>query len=544
MDAMNPQTAELREVLNHFSLPRDVFRYAASKFPERIALITPEGSLTYQELGERTYKLGERLKATGIGAGDCIFTWLADGREQVEIRLAAYELGAALVSFHKSHPVEMVIGASQLIFPNAFLYDPRLGRTAGEFFTSHLPFGRVLRTGKDDTYERMINQGKAELNEHFFDRAMPAGFGFTSGTTGIPKVIFHDHHTILNSLRLVMENVKLSAGNEPPRLVLGIPLIGAGSGVVLPTLLSGGTLIIPRGYSIAEILPLISRYRANSMFITPSLLIDLLDFPQRDRYDLTSMQNIIYGTELTPAAKLEEAIRRFGPIFQHGYGMAEVLPPVSILRPEDHVSDGKPASREVLHSVGKPVPQAEVKIVDTNDNPVAANVVGEVAIKSPTVFSGYWQQPELTTRVLRHGWYHTGDLGYLDTNGYLHILNRLADVIDRDERVIYPRKIEEVIHEHPTVKEACLVAVGEPGELVLCLSLRHRYRETTSWENLQVALRRYLSDRLPYWELPDRFVLFEELPRSFLGKLLRREVREFLTPPEMAEEKMKMVASQ
>lgn len=543
MDAMSQQTAELRDVLNQFSLPRDVFRHAVSKFPERIALITPEGSLTYQELGERTYKLAERLKATGIGAGDCIFTWLEDGWEQVEVRLAAYELGAALVSFHKSHPVEMILGASQLISPNAFIYDPMLGETAGEFFASHLPFGRVLRTGKDDTYERMIKQGRAELNEHFFDRAMPAGFGFTSGTTGIPKVIFHDHNTILNSLRLVMENVLVSAGDEPLRMVLGIPLIGAGSGVVFPTLLSGGTLIIPRGYSIAEMLPLISRYQANSMFITPSLLIDLLDFPQPERYDLSSMRNIIYGTELTPAAKLEEAIRRFGPIFQHGYGMAEVLPPVSILHPDDHVSDGKPASREVLHSVGKPVPQAEVKVVDNKDIPVAANVVGEVVIKSPTVFSGYWQQPELTEKVLKDGWYHTGDLGYLDNNGYLHILNRRADVIERDERVVYPRKIEEVIHEHPTVKEACLIAVGDPGELVLCLSLRHRYRDTTSWENLQVALRRYLSDRLPYWELPDRFVLFEELPRSFLGKLLRREVREFLSRQETVEGKMKMIAS-
>jgi fatty-acyl-CoA synthase len=239
-----------------------------------------------------------------------------------------------------------------------------------------------------------------------------------------------------------------------------------------------------------------------------------------------------------PTPKLIEALRRFGPILQQGYGSAEVLPPVTMLQPRQHMHGGEPAPRETLLSCGQVVPQVQIRVVDEDGRDVPAGEPGELLVKSPTVFGGYWKRPDLSAQSLVDGWLRIGDVGTLSSDGWLTVLGRKPDLLQRNGRVIYPRLVEEAVHEHPAVKEATYVQ--RPNGTVMAFSLRQEHRGRHPQRYWASELARQLQDRVPDWQKPDSYALFDELPRSRLGKVLRREVRGILasapTPAQRAVE--------
>jgi acyl-CoA synthetase (AMP-forming)/AMP-acid ligase II len=182
----------------------------------------------------------------------------------------------------------------------------------------------------------------------------------------------------------------------------------------------------------------------------------------------------------------------------------------------------------MLFSCGQVVPQVQIRVVDAAGNDVPAGEPGELLIKSPTVFGGYWKRPDLSAKSLEGGWLRIGDVGTLSSDGWLTVLGRKPDLLQRNGRVIYPRRVEEAVHEHPAVKEATYVQ--RPNGNVMAFSLRHAYRRQHSQEYWASELARHLRERVPDWQLPDSYALFDELPRSRLGKVLRREVRDILAP--------------
>ena len=177
-------------------------------------------------------------------------------------------------------------------------------------------------------------------------------------------------------------------------------------------------------------------------------------------------------------------------------------------------------------SCGRVVPGVHVRIVDEADRDVPAGEPGQVLIKSPLVFGGYWRRPDLSAQALSAGYLRIGDIGRLGAEGHLTVLGRKADLVQRAGRTIYPRLVEEAVHDHPAVKEATLVQ--GPQGAVLVFSLRRALRARQPLAHWRAALAGHLADRVPAWQWPDDYVLLDELPRSPLGKVLRREVRELL----------------
>ncbi len=522
--------AHFKITLRRFQVPRDAVRWAFDRYADRTALITPTSAFTYGALASRVFSLANGWSALGVRKGDHVFTHLHDDHEQIEVRLAAYELGVILTSFNEAHALELITRAVRMAPPTMFIIGPRTDDGVRAMLVRECPSMPILRAGTGDTYERVISQHHARQATSKIAPTDPAALGFTSGTTGVPKALYVDQQVALTSLRLTLANVRIVPTIERQVTLVCIPLIGAGSGLVLPSIIAGGAMVIPPSYDLEHALPLVEEHNVTRIFMTPSQLIDVLDWPVEQLPDMSTVTNVIYGTAPTPAAKIEEALRRFGPIFQQGYGMAEVLPPVSLLQMEDHLRDGIPAPLNVLSSVGRVVPQVQVIIANEKDAPLPTGEIGQVLIKSPTVFSGYWRQPELTARTLAGGWMHTGDFGFFDREGFLHVLDRRPDLLRRGDKLIYPRTIEEVAHEHPSVKEACLVSHGP--ELVMCVSLRRAARgeqgDPIAEESAGAELMSFLSERLEPWQLPDRVRVLEELPRSYLRKVLRREIREML----------------
>ncbi len=514
-----------------FKSLRDVGRWAFRRYADDTALITQDGSLTFAQLGARVFKLARALNALGVKKGDSLFVLLTDGQIQYEARLAAHEAGAVLTFLSLEAAPASVLAAAQRIKPKLVIYDPLRAAQTAAALRNALPGLSLLASGED--YEKQLAAQVPKKNAADIGPTDLGAMGFTSGTTGQPKLLTATHGTYLTSLKLTLQNIDVDAKRTARNVFLiGIPLTGAGSGIVIPALFGGATFLIPAKYEAGEFLSLMARHRVTLLFTTPSLLIDMLDHAQLDQYDLSSLHTLIYGTELMPAAKLEEALRRFGPILQQGYGSAEVLPPVSMLQKSAHWLAGAPASREALSSVGTVVKGVTVIIADAADQALPVQTIGQVLIKSPTVFQGYWGQPELNEEILRGGYLHTNDMGYFDAHGRLHVLGRRVDLITRNSHVTYPRLVEEVAHDFPAVKEASLVQVAERA--VLVVSLRRTFRQNADSHAIAGALMEFLKDRVPADDLPDEARIVDELPRSYLAKVLRREVRAALEAPTAA----------
>ena len=512
-------------MLSRFKIPRDIIRFAFKRHKTNKAIITNEKTVTFKELEKRTLSLVTGVTVLGLKKGDSVFVMVTNGINQIEISLASYEMGTILTSFNLSATSDKILAAAKLTKPKLFIYDPAIAKEIAAILKENITDLKLLEIGVN--YEDFITKYPPINSNNKIDPKDIVVLGFTSGTTGEPKALPTNHSVFVKSLQLIVKNVGIGPKKKNPDIFLvGIPLSGAGSGVVLPSILSGAAILVPHTYNAGLFLEMIQKYKVSRMFITPSLLIDMLDHPKRNEYGLSSLQNIIYGTETLAAAKLEEAIKKFGFILQQGYGSAEVLPPVSMLQPKDHKENGKIASRNILTSVGKVVPQVKVKIVDDANKTLANKEIGHVMIQSPTLFNGYWKRPDLTKKTFVDGWLKIGDLGYLESNGQLHILGRLADVIHKGEHIIYPRQIEEHVHDHAAVKECSLVQVEEKA--ILAVSLRLAYRNTSNHKNIKHEILDLLKGRLSTYQLPDEIVFLEELPRSFLAKVLRREVREFL----------------
>lgn len=508
-----------RLVLSTLAVPRDAVRFGLKRYGDRVAIISGGRALTFAQLADRTARLVGALQARGLGKDSLALMSLDDGPEHVEARLAALELGLVVTSFAPWADPERRHLLSSFGPPAVALLDARLSQPVKDALSSLAP-GRVLQTGPE--WEAELARSAPSRSRERLSRRDTAGLGFTSGTTGEPKAIATLQGALMDSLRLTATNVRAPVGD---RMVMAcaIPLNGAGSGVVMPLVLTGATLVLPESREPAALVELLKRHAATRAFVTPSQLLDLLDEPGFTRENLPALTNVIYGTAPTPAPRLQEAVQRLGPLFQQGYGMAEVLPPVSLLQMEQHVTgDGHPAPLEILRSAGWVVPEVSVRVVDAELRPVPPGEIGEVLVRSPTLFDGYWRPDGVDRSVFVDGYLRTGDYGTLRADGLLTVLDRRADLLQVGGRVLYPRLLEESAYGDPAVKEASLVQ-REPESPVVAFAAPRR-GQAVDPEGLRERLR---AAHVPV----DEVRVLPQLPRSPLQKVLRRDLRELLASP-------------
>lgn len=521
-----------RLLLNRLRTTRAVARFAWRVHRRHTALIDRRGTWTYDQLHQRVMRLSGWLQDQGLPERAVVFTWLPETGELYEVRLATFETGHVFAPCHSHLPPEFVLELIERVQPAVLVHDPALSATLLRQAQTRWPTMRMLALGGD--YERALatsrpRSGVARVHEDDI-----FALHMTSGTTGAPKAVGFTHRKYLDSMRMVARAVDF---RRPPGgrdvNMLGLPITGPGSGLVLPTLLSGATLVMPETFEASTLARLVARHRVTRAFLSPSAIIDLLDLDNLEQHDLSSLTFIAYGAEMMPAAKIAEAIRRIGPIFQQGYGSLEALPPISWLLPAEHIDAlGAPLGRNVLGSVGRPAPGVEVVVRDEDFRPLPHGRTGLITVRSPSCFDGYWNDALKTANTLRDGWVVIGDHGQFDADGRLHVLGREADRVRRGDQWIHPRDVEEIAHEHAAIKEACLVQQGTRA--VLAVSLRRAAPASTataaqaqhaqSTEDILAHMQRHLPAHL--W--PDEVTIVPAIPRSFLNKVLRREVRAML----------------
>lgn len=335
---------------------------------------------------------------------------------------------------------------------------------------------------------------------------------YTSGTTGHPKGVMLTHGNLLFNAENSAKAVDLRDGDVS---IQGLPqahLFGLASSITGSLFKVKGVLL--RWFTAEGFFEAVKTHRANSSGVVPTMLTYMLAHPQFDDVDWSSMRWVVCGAAPLPVEVAAEFEKRTGARVLEGYGLTETSPTVSVMRIEESSRPG---------SCGKPVPNVEVAILDDDDKPVATGETGEVCVKGPNVMKGYYKLPDVTADVMRNGWFHTGDMGHLDEDGYLYITERKKDLIIRGGFNIYPRDIEEVIYGHPAVQECAVVGVPDAAmgeEVVAYVVLRPG--ESATEDEIMASCR----ENLAKYKTPRHVRFVDTLPKNPVGKILKKDLRD------------------
>jgi acyl-CoA synthetase (AMP-forming)/AMP-acid ligase II len=286
----------------------------------------------------------------------------------------------------------------------------------------------------------------------------------------------------------------------------------------------GGTHVMLSTFDPTAILETIERQQVTDALLIPTMLQMVVDHPTVGEYDLSSLQTVMYGASPISEAVLSRAMKTMGSArFMQGYGMTELSPLATVLRPEDHDHP------ELLRSAGRAAPCAEVKIFDANDREVPQGHTGEIVARGGNVMLGYWNKPEETANALRNGWMHTGDAGYMDERGYVFLVDRIKDMIISGGENVYPSEVETLVGGHPKVKDVAVIGIADEkwGERVHAVIIARDGEAPTAEEIME-----WCKDRIAGYKRPRSisFISEEDMPRTATGKILHRVLRTKYTP--------------
>jgi long-chain acyl-CoA synthetase len=478
-------------------------------FGEYPALAFEGRELTNLDQQRAANRLAHALRRLGVSPGDRVVVLLPNCPEVMQAYGAILKVGAVIV------PVVFLLGPAEVrhILAHA---EPRVVITAPELSDRIEGWpGSVILVGGEGpgafTWDALAarESDRFELMERAPDDI--AVILYTAGTTGQPKGVALSHRNLLANARAAaslyeLERERWALAVLPLSHSYGLTLMNAGN-------ILGTRAVLLRWFNPELVLEAIQHYRVQQMSGVPTMFVYLLNYPDADRFDTSSMRMWGSGAAPLPVEIVEPFEKRFGGRLLEGYGLTEAAPVVSA-----HRYSGE----RRLGSVGQPIPGVEVTIRDDDDRVLPADEVGEVAVRGENVMLGYYKMPEETARTIRQGWLRTGDMGRLDRDGFLYIVERKKDLIIRGGFNIYPREVEEVLYAHPAVAEAAVV--GRPdalmGEDVLAFVVARRGVAVTPDE-----IQAFCQERLARFKCPKDVRVVESLPKSPIGKILRKELR-------------------
>jgi len=493
----------------------------ASLGPERPCLTMDGKDRTYAEVQALTFRVARALDRSGIAAGakvavlsgndptafNCVFGIARAGCVWCPInpRNEAAENQFILDNFD----------CEALIFASAFA--PMVEKIA-----TNLPKLRV-RICLDDELPgaTRFEDWIAGLADTPFDRPPPDDLALipgTGGTTGKPKGVMLTGQNIEAMTAITL----MSYPFQPKPVYLALaPLTHAAGVLCFPIMAMGGRIVIMHHPDIGDFIALIERYRVTHAFLPPTVIYMLLDRPELDSADLSSLQCFWYGAAPISAARLEEALRRIGPMAQL-FGQTEAPMMISTMAPVDHFNPDGSIATPRLSSAGRPSPLVQVAIVDSEGMPVAAGERGEIVVRGSLVMAGYYKNPEATAEATVNGWHRTGDIGYLDAENFLYIVDRAKDMIITGGFNVYSVEVESALQAHESVQDCAVVGLPDDkwGEKVFAV-VQARAGKTIDAQ----ALKDFVKARIGSVKAPKQIDVWPDLPRSKVGKVLKGEIK-------------------
>ncbi len=483
---------------------------ALRRHPERVAFRWDGGQLTYAETERLIAGIQGELKALGVGPDRNVAILSSNRADAWCTVIATQALGGAVCNLHPLAAVELHEAQINELGPAVVVVDNDSHAVTGDKLAQTCPGPRHLRLGGDgatDLVARARNSG-ATLVENRSDPDLPGTLNFTGGTTGRPKSVIRSAAGVAQMTLSILADFNLPPA---PRYLAVAPISHVGGTKIVPTLLRGGMVYMVKGFDPTRVLDLIESEKISYTVLVPTMIYALLDHPDIDKRDLSSLKSLMYGAAPMSPARLKQGIARFGPIFAQFYGQTECYP-ITYLAAEDH----DPERPDILLSCGRPVTAAQVCLMDADGNEVPQGEPGEICVRAPSAMVEYRNRPDENDKAQAHGWLHTGDVAVADAEGRLYIVDRKKDMIVSGGFNIYPKEIEDVIYEDEAVAMAAVIGVPHDkwGEAVMAY-LVPRPGAQIDQEALQAAIRA----RKGAIYCPKTIKVVDELPLTPLGKI-------------------------
>jgi len=493
----------------------------ARRWPERIALVDGERRQTYGELDERTTRLARALVGLGLEPGERVAVVQQNRIEYVETVIAIARSGGALVPLlgaltGAEHAFMARDAEARFVVALGADAIPRATQAAGEHAT-------VLALAAGQGATDLAALAETESTEPLEIDRPPGSLAqilYTSGTTGHPKGVTHSYASVAAAMGAWATAFGISSED---RLLGQLALSHFGGRAMDACWVAGATLVILPGPDPKATLGAIAEQRVTIILVIPTLLRMLLDHPDAADADLSSLRAVVYAAAPAAPALVRRSLERLGPVLYTGFGQTEAYGLNTWMGPDEHVA-ALEAGGERLTSVGRECAAfAQVRICAEDGSEVLPGEVGEIGVCAPWVTPGFWKRPELDRERLQGGWLRTGDLGRMDAEGYVFLADRKEDKIITGGFNVYPAEVEGALAEHPAVAECAVFAIPDPkwGEAVRA-AVTLRTGQAAEPDELIAFCKQHLAR----FKVPKAIDVLEELPKSGVGKILRRALRE------------------
>ena len=508
---MNPGLFITRNACYHGNAPAIMFR---------------DLKMTYNDLELQSNRLVNALRTLKIRKGDRIAVQATNRPEIVVTEIACYKGGFVKVPINSRYSVEETIkilndSGTKVFLGDKMHLEPLLGMVK-KIRSTPVFIDMDGGNGKAAGLDEVMSKESAECSIQEIAQEDLAVLAYSSGTSGELKAIMQTFGNRMAMIRkaFLIPEVKISKGDIFAHVG---PITHASGMLLMPVMVAAGCNLILEKFNVPELLDVIGRKKVNYIFLIPAMINMILSHPGVNDYDLSSLKGIFYGAAPMSAARIKEAITRFGPILVQGYGLTESTSFSTILTAGDHTRALEEQHMERLFSCGRPIFESELKIVDEKGNEVGPEEPGEIIIRGPDVMKGYYRKRKLTFEALHGGWLHTGDIARRDKEGYIYIIDRKSDMIISGGFNIFPYEIEQVLDSHKAVYESCVIGVPDNvwGEAVKAVVVLRKNHQVGKQELIE-----YCGKHLAGFKKPRSIDFVDSLPRNPNGKVARRIIRE------------------
>lgn len=491
--------------------------------PDRVAFRLAEVDRTYGELDQRVTRLANALSARGVAAGDAVAVLTVNSLEAVETFFACARIGAIVV------PINFRLVADEVAYLLAdsgavlVVVDAALATLVREARRQRTAVRHCVAVGGNDgavdaeDFDQIVGDASAAAVECVVDEHSPALIMYTSGTTGKPKGAVLTHHNLL--MHTTSFVIHTGAPVDCRSWLVSTPLFHiAGIAGILPSVFRGDRVVLTAmgAFNAAQTVDLLEREGINACFFVPAQWQLICELPGIADRDLSALRMMSWGAAPASPALLRKIMAAFpGAQLNSAFGQTECSPTTTVLRGEDAVRK--------IGSVGTPMLNVEVRVVDEHMNDVAVGEVGEIVYRGPTVMKEYWNKPEATRTAFTGGWFHSGDLVRRDDEGYIYVVDRLKDMIISGGENIYSAEVENVIAEHASVAEVAVIGVPDErwGEVPVAVVVPAYPGEPPTVDDIAQWCRQ----RLAAYKCPKELWVLTALPRNATGKVLKGELR-------------------
>jgi len=499
--------------------------------PDKDSIVFEEKRYSFNRLNDRVNRLGNALLKLGVKQGDRVAMLQVNTNQCVEAYFAVARIGAIYVPMNfraKENELVYMLNSSEA---NTLLIGHRYVRLAESIKPEVNTVQNYIsldgpQPGLLDYEDLITNASDEDIFTEIGDEDTTI-LMYTAGTTGFPKGVMLSH----NSFSIyVLENVTPADPVSEDANILTVPLYHvAGIQAMMAAIYGGRTLVMERQFEAKEWMGLVGAEKVNRAMMVPTMLKQLIDNPDFSKFDLSSLKVITYGAAPMPLEVIKKAVELFpGVSFINAFGQTETASTITTVPPEDHDLSGTEEEKEKklkrLSSIGKPMADVEMKVVDEDGTELALGEVGEIVARGPRVMTGYWKDEAKTDETIdKDGWVHTGDIGYKDEDGYFFLAGRATDMIIRAGENISPEEVEGVLLSHPKVEEGAIIGVPDEewGEVPMAVVVVKKGEEATAEE-----LMEYCRANLASFKRPRSVVFTDELPRNPMGKIIKKQLRE------------------